>query len=205
MGRADEAIRYAEAPRGLNDNPELIARACEEILLSLGRSGEAYERYAIAANRGASYVAAFRAIVRKYPAQEPQRVLRDLVARTPGQEGKWFAAAKEAGLLEMAIGLANQSPCDPKTLTRATRDFIEQNPVFALEAGLAALRWFGEGFGYEVSGVDVWAAYSHTINAAERVGRCDEVRERVRILVTGHRFLVKVLGRDLGVAGKAAP
>jgi tetratricopeptide (TPR) repeat protein len=205
MGRADEAIRYAEAPRGLNDNPELIARACEEILLSLGRSAEAYERYAIAANRGASYVAAFRAIVRKYPAQEPQRVLRDLVARTPGQEGKWFAAAKEAGLLEMAIGLANQSPCDPKTLTRAARDFIEQNPVFALEAGLAALRWLGEGFGYEVSGVDVWAAYSHTINAADRVGRCDEVRERVRALVTGHRFLVEVLGRDLGLTGKAVP
>jgi hypothetical protein len=205
MGRADEAIRYAEAPRGLNDNPELIARACEEILLSLGRSAEAYERYAIVANRGASYVAAFRAIVRKYPAQEPQRVLRDLVARTPGQEGKWFAAAKEAGLLEMAIGLANQSPCDPKTLTRAARDFIEQNPVFALEAGLAALRWLGEGFGYEVSGVDIWAAYSYTINAAERVGRCDEVRERIRTLVTGHRFLVEVLGRDLGLTGKAVP
>ena len=90
-------------------------------------------------------------------------------------------------------------------MTRAARDFIEQNPVFALEAGLAALRWLGEGFGYEVSGVDVWAAYSHTLNAAERVGRCDEVREGVRIFVTGHRFLVKVLGRDLGVAGKAAP
>jgi hypothetical protein len=102
------------AMRGFNHNPELIARACEEVLLSLGRSAEAYERYAIAANRGASYVAAFRAIVRKYPAQEPQRVLRDLVARTPEQEGKWFAAAKEAGLLEMAIGLANQSPCDPR-------------------------------------------------------------------------------------------
>jgi hypothetical protein len=205
MGRADEAIRYAEAPRGLNDNRELIARACEEILLSLGRSAEAYERYAIAANRGTSYVAVFRAIVRKYPAQEPQRILRDLVVRTPGQEGKWFAAAKEAGLLEMAIGLANQSPCDPKTLTRAARDFIEQNPVFAFEAGLAALRWLGEGFGFEVSGVDVWAAYSHTINAAERVGRCDEVRERVRILVTGHRFLVEVLGRELGLTGKTAP
>ena len=143
MGRADEAIRYAEAPRGLNDNPELIARACEEILLSLGRSAEAYERYAIAANRGTSYVAAFRAIVRKYPAQEPQRILRDLVARTPGQEGKWFAAAKEAGLLEMAIGLANQSPCDPKTLTRAARDLSNRirssrlRPAWRHSAGLA--------------------------------------------------------------------
>jgi hypothetical protein len=85
--------------------------------------------------------------VRKYPAQELQRILWDLVASTPGQEGKWFAAAKEAGLLEMAIELANQSPCDPKTLTRAARDFIDQNLVFALEAGLAALRWLGEGYG----------------------------------------------------------
>jgi hypothetical protein len=70
--------------------------------------------------------------------------------------------------------------------------------------GLAALRWLGEGFGYEVSGVDVWAAYSHTINAAARVGRCDEVRERVHTMVTGHRFLVEVLRRDLGLTGKAA-
>jgi hypothetical protein len=55
--------------------------------------------------------AAFREIVRKYP----QRVLRDLVARTPRQEGKWFAAAKEAGLLEMALILliiSNVAVCD---------------------------------------------------------------------------------------------
>jgi hypothetical protein len=36
-GKADEALRYAEASRGLNDNPARIARTCEEILLSLGR------------------------------------------------------------------------------------------------------------------------------------------------------------------------
>jgi hypothetical protein len=41
----------------------------------------------------------------------------------------------------------------------------------------------------------VWAAYSHTINAAERVGRYDEVWERVRTLVTGIHFLVEVPGR----------
>ena len=102
----------------------------------------------------------------------------------------------------MAVELANQSPCDPKTLTRAARDFIDKNPVFALEAGLAALRWLGAGYGYEISGVDVWAAYSYTINAAERVGRRDEVRERIHTLVTGHRFLVEVLGRELGLIGK---
>jgi hypothetical protein len=55
----------------------------------------------------------------------------------------------------VAIELANQSPCDPKTLTRAARDFIDTNPVFALEAGLAALRWLAKGYAYEVSGADV--------------------------------------------------
>lgn len=143
--------------------------------------------------------------MRKYPAEEPQRILCDLVASSPGEEGKWFAAAKEAGLLQVAVELANQSSCDPKTLTRAARDFIDQNPVFALEAGLAALRWLGAGYGYEISGVDVWAAYSYTINAAERIGRGDEVRERIRALVAGRRFLVEVLGPELGLIGKGTP
>ena len=102
----------------------------------------------------------------------------------------------------MAIELANQSPCDPRTLTRAARDFIDKNPVFALQAGLAALRWLAAGYGYQITGVDVWAAYSHTINAAERIGRRDEVRERIRTLVAGRRFLVEVLGRELGLIGK---
>jgi hypothetical protein len=204
MGRPDEAIRYAEAPHGLNDNPELIARTCEEILLSLGRSAEAYERYAIAAHRSTSRAAAYRTIARKYPEQPPAQILKDLIASTPGEEGKWFAAAKEVGLLKMAIELANQSPCDPKTLTRAARDFIDSNPVFALDAGLAALRWLGMGYGYEITGIDVRAAYSYTINAAERIGRRYEVQERIRALVTEHRFLVEVLGPELGLIGKDA-
>jgi hypothetical protein len=199
MGRTDEALSYAETSRGLNDNPAVIARACEELLLSLGRSAEAYERYAIAANRGASYVAFYRAIIRKYPEQQPVRILRDLVASTPGDEGKWFAAAKEAGLLEMAVELANQSPCDPRTLTRAARDFLDTNPVFALEAGMAAVRWLAANFGYEVTGADVWAAYSHTIIAAERVSRREQVRQQIRTLVGNNRFITGVLGRELGL------
>ncbi len=55
---------------------------------------------------------------------------------------------------------------------------MDANPAFALEVGLAALRWLGEGYGYEITADDVWAAYSHTIRAAERLGRHDEVRER---------------------------
>ncbi len=195
MGKRAEAIRYAEASRGLNDHPDTIARACEEILLSSGFAGEAYERYALAANRSGSYLTTYRAIVRKYPQQDAERILRDLVARTPGDEGKWFAAAKEAGFWE----LAKVSPCDPKTLTRAARDFIETNPVFALQSGLAALYWLGQGYGYEITGADVWAAYSNTMKAAEQLDRRDEVRERIRASIDNKGFVAQVLGRELGI------
>ena len=198
MGKSADALRYAEASRGLNDHPDAIARACEEILVSAGRPEEAYERYALAANRSGSYLTTYRAIVRKYPHRDPKRILCDLVARTPGDEGKWFAAAKEAGFLELAIELAKASPCDPKTLTRAARDFVETNPVFALEAGLTALHWLEKGYGYEITGADVWAAYSNTMKAAERLDRHDQVRDRIRALA--HKgFVAQILGRQLGL------
>lgn len=65
MGRARDAIEYAEASRGLNDNPARIARACEEILLSIGQTDGAYRRYAVAANASTSHLATYRAILRK--------------------------------------------------------------------------------------------------------------------------------------------
>jgi tetratricopeptide (TPR) repeat protein len=199
MGKPDEALRYAEASCGLNDNPARIARTCEEILLLQGRSAEAYERYALASNRGMSNIATYRSIVRKYPERDPSQILRDLVAATPGEEGKWFATAKEAGELELAARFANQSPCDPRTLTRAVRDFVDKNPEFALQAGLAAIRWLAQGYGFEITGADVWAAYSYTLKAAEQLGRRDEVRDRVRNLVANKGFVAQVLGRELGL------
>ena len=106
MGRKADAIRYAEASRGLNDSPVAIARRCEEILLSSGLVEEAYARYAIEANQSTTFLASYRSISRKYPMKAPAQVLNDLVASTPGQEGKWFAAAKDAGLYDEAIALA---------------------------------------------------------------------------------------------------
>jgi hypothetical protein len=99
----------------------------------------------LAANRNSSYLASYRAIVRKYLHKEPAQILRDLVRNTPGEEGKWFSTAKDAGLLNLAIELANYSPCDPRTLARAARDFEDENPSFALEVGLAALSWLDKG------------------------------------------------------------
>lgn len=199
QGKKAEAIRYAEEGRGLNDSPVAMARACEEILLSSGFVEEAYERYGFEANQAGTYLTWFRAIVKKYPHKQPVEVLTDLVERTPGNEGKWFAAAKQARLFDEAIALANRTPCDPKTLTRAARDFADEVPSFAVEAGMAALHWLVQGYGYEITGGDVWAAYSNTLKAAETAGCRDRIRRRIRALVEEEaqpdRFVTRMLAR----------
>lgn len=203
MGKKGEAIRYAEDSRGLNESPIAISEACEAILLSSGMTEEAYSRYALAANQKMTYLATFRAIAKKYPQKKPADLLHDLVVSTPGDEGKWFAAAKSAGLYNEAIELANRTHCDPKTLTRAARDMETAKPRFAVEAGMAALRWLVQGYGYEITGMDVWAAYNHTMKAAENAGCSTETLERVCKLVAGKgssdRFVHKILGRTLGL------
>lgn len=203
LGRKSEAIRYAEAGKDAYQNPGAVAQACEAILLSSGLVDEAYRRYGLLANRAGTYVAWYRAVAKKYPHVRPAQILDDLVAYTPGEEGKWFAAAKDAGLFDEAIALAQSSPCAPQTLARAARDFAERNPPFALGAGMAALHWLVEGYGYDVTAGDVLAAYTHTLEAAERLDCAEPTRQRIRDLVateTGsERFVTRVLGHRLGL------
>ena len=201
MGRKAEAIQFAEASRGKWTNDLAVDRACEEVLLSSGLADEAYQRYGVRAARGGTFLATFRALAKRYPGKAAGELLRDLVASTPGEEGKWFAAAKEAGLYDEALALASRSPTDPKTLTRAARDHVKERPEFALGAGLAALRWLAHGYGYEVTGADVWSAWANTLDAARVVGREDAVRSEVRALVEADasRFMAKVIGREVGL------
>ncbi|WP_394821834.1 hypothetical protein [Pendulispora albinea] len=203
MGKKAEAIRYAEEGRDINDSPMAIARACEEILLSSGLVDEAYRRYGLTANQGGTYLATFRAVAKKYPQKTPSELLSDLVKTTPGDEGKWFAAAKDAGLYREAIALASRMPCDPKTLTRAARDHAQEQPAFAVNAGLLALHWLVQGYGYEISGADVWGAYHATMSAAGIHGNEVDVKERIRMLLVsepvGDHFVSKVLGHELGL------
>ena len=202
-GKKAEAIRYAEEGRGLNDSPIAIARACEEVLLSSGLVDEAYRRYGLEANQAGTYLATFRAVAKKYPHKPASEILADLAKTTPGDEGKWFAAAKDAGLYDDALALASRTPCDPKTLARAARDYAEKQPAFAVSAGLLSLYWLVQGYGYEITSVDVWDAYRATLAAAEGQGTSADVKERIRKLVVaegaGERFVTKVLGRELGL------
>lgn len=199
MGKKEEALRYAEESRGLNESPSLIAAACEEILLSDGQADEAYRLYAFQASRKTTNLATFRAICKKYPHKSEKEILYDLVAGTPGEEGKWFAAARSAGLLSEALELVEHSPCEPKTLATAMRDTAETDPGFAIETGLAALKWLARGYGYEITGADVWSVYLGVIKAAENAGLKERTVERILALLEqeGDSFVSDILGRTL--------
>ncbi len=201
MGKKAEALRYAEDSRGLNEPDYSISEVCEEILLSSGMVEEAYARYAIEANQKTTYLATFRTIVKKYPHKGPGDILADLAASSPGNEGKWFAAAKSAGLLREAVKLANRSPCDPRTLTRAARDMKDKEPHFALEAGIAALRWLIAGYGYDITGLDVLDPYRFALDAAINIGCLQDTKDRIRKMVAGDKsidqFASKIIRREL--------
>jgi len=199
----EEAIRYAESLRSPWASDHDIDSVCEEILLSSGLIDDAYARYGIRANRGGTYLATFRGVSKKYPHKAAREVLADLVKTTPGDEGKWFAAAKDAGLYEEALLLAGRTPCDPKTLSTAARDHAVTEPAFAVGAGMLALQWLVMGYGYEITSVDVWDAYRATLSAADRLGSSAEVKGRVRNMVAAEnardRFAAKVLAGELGL------
>ncbi len=202
MGCYAEALGLAESSRGPYTHDLEVDRVCEEILFAQGRIGEAYQRYGLTANRRGTYLAWFRAVAQRYPDKAPSQILEDLIATTPGEEGKWFSAAKQLGLYEEALALASTSPCDPKTLIRAARAFEADRPEFALGAGLTALHWLVKGYGYETTGADVWMAYSKTMAAAKKCGRSAEVMQRVRELVANEDqggFVTRMLARELGL------
>lgn len=201
-GKGEEAIRYAEDSKGLNAPLSAIAAFCEGVLLDSGFADEAYARYAVEATYAATNLATFKAIVKKYPHLPRETILRDLIASQPGQEGKWFAAAKDARFFELAIELANKSPSDPRTLIRAARDFAVERPEFALAAGMAALRGIANGWGYDITSTDVLDAYAAVFAAAGASGLNEtavkaDIRAMIAACGTGGDFVLRVLTRQL--------
>lgn len=171
-------------------------------MLDTGFPDEAYARYARAATYATTNLATFKAIVKKYPNKPRETILRDLVASEPGQEGKWFAAAKDSGLFELAIELANRSPSDPRTLMRAARDYADQQPEFALAAGMTAVRGIANGWGYEITNIDVLDAYTALMAAADAAAVDAElVKADLRALIAASdvagKFVQKSLARQL--------
>ena len=101
----------------------------------------------------------------------------------------------------MAIDLIQRSPADPRTLTRAARDFCISQPDFAAECALAALRWISRGHGYEITAGEVQEAFDALIAATHATGG-DVQRAKVQVqnLITGspaQRFMLAALQRSL--------
>lgn len=202
MGRRDEAIQYAQDTKGLNEPTMAIAQFCESVLLDAGLVDEAYARFAVQATYATTNLATFKAVAKKYPGIPKDTILRDLVASQPGQEGKWFAAAKDSGFFELAIELANRSPADPRTLIRAARDFALKRPDFAMAAGMTALIGIMHGYGYDIAGQDVLDAYAAVMLSAGAM-RVDEstVKENIRAAIAENGvnslFIQRVLAHQL--------
>jgi len=174
-GRMEEELAYAEASRGLNQPDVAIDAACEKILLDVGRVDEAYEKYALTANGSSTGLATFRALVRKYPGRDPKKILLDL-ARSTDEPGRWFVAAKDAGFLDLALEFANTGRTDPRTLSRESRDFLKTDARFCLEVGQLSIQRILEGYGYELTGIDVLDAFNHYMASAQTLGVASQAR-----------------------------
>jgi hypothetical protein len=106
------------------------------------------------------------------------------LATSSGEPGRWFAAAKDAGFLDLALEFANKGRTDPRTLSRASRDFLLKDPQFSLQVGRLAIQRILEGYGYELTGIDVMDAYDHFMAAAQTLGIASQARADVLALAT---------------------
>jgi hypothetical protein len=182
QGRIDEALAYAhacarETPWGCN-----TAVFCQRILLEAGRLDEAFARYGLPASHRENYLAAYRAIRKRYPERDPRQVLSDLIAQT-GAKGKWFAAAREAGAWDLALECAAAVTAEPATLARAARDLAREKPDLAARLALYALEHFLQGRGYRAKTDDVVMAHAALLDAAAALDKVDWARDAVDELI----------------------
>ena len=152
-------------------------------------------------NESNTRINTFRAVAKKYPHKDKSEILMDLIGSTPGSEGKWFATARKLGFMDLALRLAQKSPCDPTTLNRAAKDTIESNPEFAHGVAMASLHWLCQGWGYEITNFDVLESYRHAIQSADALGvkqqTYQEITDMVNTAGKDGKFIKKVLGPHL--------
>lgn len=193
QGRENEALFYAEAllagdrrPWGYQD----IAQFCSRILVGQGREEEAYRRFGLPSASGNTYLAMWRDLVKRYPDLDARRILEDLMG-TQGSKGKWFAAAKTAKYLDLALDCAAHSDAAPATLIRAARDFVIKEPAFAAQVGLHAIAHLLAGRAYEPSPLDIDEAVTYVMAASARVGQRDAALRELHRLASN--FAIDVI------------
>jgi hypothetical protein len=171
QGHVDAAVAYAERRRGIGVQDYEgwnIDRFCEEVLLRAGRADDAYRLYGRRTGQGSTYLAVFRDTVRRYPDRDRRQVLLDLIDAR-GEKGKWFAAARDAGFLDIALECARSGQTDPATLVRAARDLLAKDPAFSATVALLALAGLVQGGGYDPAPGLVGEAFRFLTEAASAI------------------------------------
>ena len=180
QGLTDAAIAYAEARQNNDYDDARITEFCERRPCSdAGRRDEAYRRYGVYAVRANTYLGVFRATVRRYPELGSRQVLIDLI-KARGEQGKWFAAAKSAGFLDVALDCARLGTTEPATLLRAARDFVESEPRFSAQIARQAISDLLAGKGHEPTTLDLSQACDHFFAASARCGDEESAEDTLR-------------------------
>ena len=100
----------------------------------------------------------------------------------------------------MALELIKNNPTDPKTLNRAAKDRLDENPNYALNVAMSSLYWMSQGFGYEISNFDVHDALSVIKQASMELGIWEITKQQLGKMVetdsTG--FVSKAISASLG-------
>jgi len=193
QGKPDEALSYADHIRALdktNNEEYEIDQFCESVLIQMGKIEEAYEKYGLKVPSYGTNLNIYRGVCKKYPTIDKRKVLLDLIAKS-GIKGKWFAAAKTAGQLDIALECAITGDCDPDTLLRATRDFAEKEPEFALKVGIEAVMIYLTGSFYDpVEPIDIRIAFTKLMDAASKNDSQQWVRTELskRVLKESNRI-----------------
>lgn len=189
QGLDDEALAVASS---LLERDEAVWRArdiqrfCEDILKNQGKHDEAYYRFGLPSAAGTTWLAMWRDLIKRYPDRDPRAVLEDLMALY-GNKGKWFATAKTAGFLDIALDCAADMDAAPATLTRAARDYAETEPRFAAQVALHALSQLLAGRGYEASPFDIDEAFGYLIAASGKISAQEWALTQLNKLVNSAR------------------
>ena len=88
------------------------------------------------------------------------------------------------GFLDLALEFANTGRTDPRTLSRASRDFLKKDPRFCLEVGRLAIQRILEGYGFELTGIDILDAFNHYMAAAQTLGAASQARADALAMAT---------------------
>jgi hypothetical protein len=125
-------------------------------------------------------LATLSALRKRYPDISPERILNDLIDADPGNERRYFAAARKIGMVSLALEIAEKHNVEPKTLTTACKDYLEKDVELSLRFGCMALQRYADGYGYEPELPDVLRCYEFVCMAAERAGKRDEINRKLQ-------------------------